>query len=223
MAANPVGLVLIDDHSLFRAALAELLGTVLGYAVLGEGASGDEAAALAREHRPDVVMLAAELPGPGVGSTISQILRESPQTKVVVLTSRDDPDSLRQVFDAGAAAFLTKTAGRAELIAAIDSARREQDGFLLATSRATVSAVIHRRVVTRAVTLSSPLTAQESRVLELLAQGQPNRRISVELFISETTVKRHLTNIYRKLNVTSRLQAVTKAGQIGLLRARPGS
>ena len=223
MVADFVGLVLVDDHRLFRAGLAELLGTVPGYAVLGQGATGDEAVTLAREHRPDVVMLDGEMPGPDVGSTILQILRETPGTKVVVLTAQDDPEILRQALDAGASAFLTRNAGRAELIAAIEWTRREQDGFLLAASRSTLSAVVHPRVVTRAATMSSPLTAQESRVLELLAQGQPNRRISVELFISETTVKRHLTNIYRKLNVTSRLQAVTRASQIGLLRARSGS
>lgn len=213
--ADAVGVVLVDDHALFRAGLAELLKTVPGHVVLGQGASGDEAVALAREHRPDVVMLDVEMPGPGVSSTIFGILRESPRTRVVVLTVHDDPDILRQVFDAGAAGFLAKSAGCAELVAAIDSTRREQDGFLLSASRATSSAVVRARTTPA----ESPLTAQEGRVLELLAQGRPNRQIAVELFISETTVKRHLTNIYRKLAATSRLQAVARATQIGLLSA----
>jgi DNA-binding NarL/FixJ family response regulator len=212
---DAVGVVLADDHALFRAGLAELLRTVGRHVVLGQGASGDEAVALAREHRPHVVMLDVEMPGPGVSSTIFQILRESPRTKVVVLTVHDDPDVLRQAFDAGASGFLAKSAGCAELLAAIDSTRRDQDGFLLSASRTAFSAVAHRR----GTTTQSPLTCQERRVLELLAQGQPNRRIAVELFISETTVKRHLTNIYRKLDATSRLHAVTKALQIGLLSA----
>jgi DNA-binding NarL/FixJ family response regulator len=213
--SDAVGVVLVDDHALFRAGLAELLRTVGGHVVLGQGASGDEAVALTREHRPDVVMLDVEMPGPGVSSTIFGILRESPGTKVVVLTVHDDPDVLRQVFDAGASGFLAKSAGCAELVAAIDSTRREQDGFLLSASRTTSRAVVHRR----AAPAESPLTAQERRVLELLAQGQPNRQIAIELFISETTVKRHLTNIYRKLEASSRLQAVSKATQIGLLSA----
>jgi DNA-binding NarL/FixJ family response regulator len=215
---DPVGLVLVDDHALFRAGLAELLRTVAGHVVLGEGASGDEAVTLARQHRPDIVMLDVEMPGPGVSSTIYQILQESSRTRVIVLTVHDEPGVLRQVFDAGASAFLSKSAGRAELIAAIDSTRRQQDTFLLSASRSAASAVVQRQ----AATPSSPLTGRERRVLELLTQGQPNRQIAIELFISETTVKRHLTNIYRKLNATSRLQAVTKTTQFGLLSA-PGS
>lgn len=211
---DTVGLVLVDDHALFRAGLAELLRTA-GHTVLGQGARADEAVALVREHRPDVVMLDVEMPGPGVSWTIVQIRQASPRTKVVVLTVHDDPDVLRQVFDAGASGFLAKSAGCAELVAAIDATRREQDSFLLSASRAACGAVLHRQ----AAPAPSPLTAQEGRVLELLAQGQPNRQIAVELFISETTVKRHLTNIYRKLNAASRLQAVTKATQIGLLSA----
>lgn len=212
--ADTVRLVLADDHVLFRAGLAELLRTVPGYAVLGQGGSGDEAVALAREYRPDVVMLDVEMPGSGVGRTIARIRQESPSTKVVVLTGHDDPEVLCEVFDAGASAFLAKSAGRSELIAGIDSTRREQDTFLLAASRITSRAVVHRRAAT-----SGSLTRQEARILGLLAQGQPNRRIAVELFISETTVKRHLTNVYRKLGATSRLEAVTKATELGLLSA----
>jgi DNA-binding NarL/FixJ family response regulator len=219
-AAGPtgdtVGLVLVVDHGLFLAGLAELLKTVEGCAVLGQGTDCDDAVVLARAHRPDIVMLDATVTGPSVGTTISRILRESPESRVLVLGAEDDPEMLREVVDAGAAGFLATNAGPAELLAAITCARRAVDGFVLVASRVTLSAVVHRCAP------PNPLTPQESRVLGLLAQGQPNRRISVELFISETTVKRHLTNIYRKLGATSRLQAVTKAAQIGLLSDPPG-
>jgi DNA-binding NarL/FixJ family response regulator len=205
-------LIVVDDHTMFRAGVVEMLATVPEFEIVGEGGSSVEAITLAHEHQPDVAVLDLEMPGPGAKVTVRRVLDSSPGTKVVILTMHDDPGLVRELLDAGASGYLLKTAGRNELMAAIKSADGTQGSVLLAVSRRTALSLARADSGETEV-----LSRREIDVVSLLAKGRSNREIASALFISSGTVKRHLTNIYAKLSVTSRLEAVQKVRQLGIL------
>jgi DNA-binding NarL/FixJ family response regulator len=209
----PARIVVVDDHHLFRAGVIELLQSVPEFEIVGDGASGVDAIAIAKDTRPDVVLLDVEMPGPGAPATIRHVLEVSPTSKVVVLTMHDDPELVRSLLEAGAVGYLLKSAGRHELVAAISMASRGEGSVLLAVSRSTVMSM-GRRASSEAVGL---LSERENQVLNALAKAGSNQEIAEVLFISSGTVKRHLANIYTKLGATSRLDAVRKATQLGIL------
>jgi DNA-binding NarL/FixJ family response regulator len=219
MTGLTTSIVVVDDHNLFRAGLIELLDSMPEFSTCGDGGSGVEAVMLADKERPDVVLLDIEMPGPGAPTTIRKIVEVSPHTRVVVLTMHDDPDLVRSILDAGAAGYLLKSAGRDELVAAIDAARRNESTVLICVSRATLlnlgrSGAAHGG--------SDFLSTREVEVIRHLADGGSNRDIAAALFVTEGAVKRHLANIYAKLGATSRIDAVRKATGRGIIgRALP--
>lgn len=202
----------IDDHNLFRAGVVELLESAAHINVVGEGASGVEAITLAYESKPDVMLLDVEMPGPGASATVRRVRDASAGTRVVILTMHDDPEIVRSLVDAGASGYLLKSAGRSELLAAVENAGQSEDSVLIAVSRRTAATLgKHRDAATKLV------SAREVEVLDLLAHGSSNRDIARTLHISEGTAKRHLANIYAKLGVGSRIAAVRKGIELGLI------
>jgi DNA-binding NarL/FixJ family response regulator len=216
MIRVPIRIVVVDDHNMFRAGVIELLQSVPDFDIVAEGASGIEAITIALDVKPDIIILDVEMPGPGARPTIHKVLEVSPSTKIIILTMHDDPELLRELFEAGAAGYLLKSAGRTELIAAINTASRAEDSVLVSVSRATVISLGRS-----AQPHSDLLSPRELEVLLLLAQGRSNRDIAASLYVSSGTVKRHLTNIYAKLGASSRLDAVRKADQLGISAGRP--
>ncbi|MDP9093155.1 MAG: response regulator transcription factor [Actinomycetota bacterium] len=212
----PIRIVVVDDHNLFRAGVIELLQSVPDFEIVTEGASGIDAITIALDVKPDIIILDVEMPGPGAKATIHKVLEVSPTTKIIILTMHDDPELVRELFEAGAAGYLLKSAGRTELIAAISAASRAEDSVLVSVSRATVISLGRS-----AQPHSDLLSPRELEVLLLLADGRSNRDIAASLYISSGTVKRHLTNIYGKLGASSRLDAVRKADQLGISARRP--
>lgn len=208
----PVGIVVADDHNLFRAGLIELLETVDDFVVLGEVATGTAAVSAAAELKPNVLILDVEMPGPDAHTVIQEVASASPDTRVVVLTMHDDPHLVRSLVEAGAAGYLVKTAGRIELVMAIRSAARDESSVLLALSRTT--AVGLGRGPRQGGELLSP---REYEILSLVAAAKSNREIARKLYISEATVKRHLANVYTKLGASSRMEAVKAAMSSGIL------
>jgi DNA-binding NarL/FixJ family response regulator len=206
-----VRVIVVDDHTLFRQGLRELLSTDPHFTVVAEGASGPEAVALAGEHRPDVILLDVEMPGAGAKATIKQLRRAAPYTRIVVLTMHDDSALVHELLEGGASAYLVKTIVREELIAAVRSVSRSQSNVLLSVSRETIEGLDRHRPE------GGRLSARELDVLRLLAQAMSNAQIGARLFITEGTVKRHLTNIYAKLGAVSRVDAIRKATAARLL------
>jgi DNA-binding NarL/FixJ family response regulator len=207
-----VRVIVVDDHTLFRQGLRELLSTDPQFMVVAEGASGAEAVTLAGEYRPDVILLDVEMPGPGAKTTIKLLRRVSPYTRIVVLTMHDDSTLVHELLEGGASAYLVKTIVREELIAAVRSVTRSQSNVLLSVSRETIEGLDRHRPE------GGPLTSRELDVLRLLAQAMSNAQIASRLFITEGTVKRHLTNIYAKLGAVSRVDAIRKAVAARLIR-----
>lgn len=206
---GPTSILLVDDHALFREGVAEIFAAEESLRVVGEAENGEEAVALAQELNPDVVLLDIEMPGLGVEETLRRMLRASPSSKVIVLTMHDEPRLVRSLVATGARAYVIKSATREELLATIRTVQRDADRVVLSVSRDTLENLKGRN--------EGLLSTREVEVLTLVAGGMSNAQIASRLYISEGTVKRHLTNAYAKLGVTSRIDAVNKAISLGLV------
>lgn len=206
-----VTVALADDHTLFRRGIRELLSTDPMIEVIAEASTGEEVPPLVHRYQPDVVLLDVEMPGPGAKALISQIHRTHPMTAVVVLTMHEAPEVVRELLDSGAAAYLVKTVELEQLVATVRSVHGSRENVLLSVPRATVESL------DRANDQPRILSSREFEVLRLVAQALSNAQIASRLFISEGTVKRHLTNVYAKLSATSRVDAIKKATELQLI------
>jgi len=213
-----IGVLICDDHPLFRQGLRRLLDTVSELRVVGEVERADEVAAAVRTARPDVVVLDLELPG-GSGITALEALRtEAPEVKVLMLSGFSDPTRVRAALRAGATGYVLKNAPPQEII---DSIRR------VAAGRSVLAPVVAEAVAAtlrdepeeeRVRRRLGSLSERELEVLRLAAQGESNADIGKRLFISEGTVKNHMTHILRKLEVEDRTQAAILAVKHGMDR-----
>lgn len=211
---EPVRVLLVDDHTLFREGVAEILAAEPGVAVAAEADNGQEAVKLAGEEQPDVVLLDVAMPGMGAEDAVRGVLRASPDSKIIVLTMYDEPPLVRRLLSVGAHAYIVKSAAREQLLAAVKTVHLNDDRVMLSVSRATLE-----NLEGRAEKVLSP---REVEVLSLAARAMSNAQVARLLYISEGTVKRHLTNIYAKLGVTSRVEAINKAITLGLVAQREG-
>jgi DNA-binding NarL/FixJ family response regulator len=207
-----ITVLLVDNHALFREGLAEIFATEDDMRVVGQAKNALEAVTLAQTQKPDAVLLDIEMPLMGTEEAIGRMLHASPSSKILVLTMYDEPHLVRRVLSAGASAYITKHASRDELFAAVRTVHRNKDRVVLSISRRTAERLEEAE--------NRLLSAREFEVLLLTARGMSNNQIALQLRISEATVKRHLTNIYVKLEVSSRADAAKEALKSGLLTLR---
>ncbi|MCX3063651.1 response regulator [Streptomyces beihaiensis] len=212
-APGRVRVLIADDHTLFREGVAEILTAAGGLDVVGLAHDGEDACRKAAELSPDVVVLDVEMPGIGVRDSLPRLLRSCPGCHVVVLTMHDDVVLARELLALGAGAYLVKGSTRQELLSAIHGvvADRGPGHVLLSVSQRELDRV-GREPADR-------LSAREREVLSLTADALSNAQIARRLSIAESTVKRHLRNIYGKLGAVSRLDAVNKAVAASLIPA----
>ncbi len=206
----PVRVLLVDDHTVMRQGVRMLLTLDAEIAVVGEAANGREAVTLAHQLRPDVVLMDLLMPVMDGLSAITEIRRDLPETEIVALTSVLEDSIVTDVVRAGAIGYLLKDASGDEVIRAIKSA---------AAGEVHLSPQAAARLVRDVRTPENPqaLTARETEVLKLLAQGKSNKEIAQALKIGEKTVHSHVSNILSKLNVPSRTQAALYAIRTGLV------
>lgn len=209
---GPIRVLLADDHALFRDGLAEIFAAEEGMEIVGEAENGQEAIAVAERERPDVVLLDVEMPVMGAEEALGRILHASPSSRVLVLTMYDDPRLVRNLLTLGAHAYIVKNATREELISAVRTINRSHDRVILSVSRNTADRLEGKE--------KEKLSGRELELLLLVSRAMSNRQIAAHLHISEGTVKRHLTNIYAKLGVSSRTDATKKALSSGLIKLR---
>ena len=198
---------LADDHILFREGLEAIFASrAEGIEVVGRSSSGGEdAVALIEENKPDVVIAQIDEDLDTAREILSRIRSSSPDSRIVVLTMFDNLHFLKALSKFGIAAYIDKSASSEELLATIDAASREPDGenVVVSMPRALLERLDERHV--------GALSAREMEIVVLAARGGSNSQIAQELHISEATVKRHLANIYQKIGVGSRSQAVRMA------------
>jgi DNA-binding NarL/FixJ family response regulator len=194
-----IRVLLADDHGVVRDGLARLLGSVADIEVVAAAADGDQAIELAREHRPDVVLMDLRMPGMGGSEATRRMLESDPAMHVVILTSFSERDEILGALDAGAIGYLLKDAEPDELIRGVRAAAQGDSPLDPKAARTLIGS--------RSTGLSHPLTDREQEVLQLVARGLPNKLIARELGISEKTVKAHLTTVFQRIGVTDRVQA----------------
>jgi DNA-binding NarL/FixJ family response regulator len=201
---EPVTIVLVDDHTLFRQGTRALLHTDPDLEVVGEGESGDEVLELVQRHRPKIVLMDVQMSGLRPEVAIPRVTRLSPESAVIILTMHVGSPVVRELIECGAAAYLMKTITREELISAIHAVNGGSGNITLSVPRETIKAFEQRE-------RSALLSERELEVLGLVSSAMSNAQIATRLHLSEGTVKRHLTNIYGKLGAVSRVDAIKKA------------
>jgi DNA-binding NarL/FixJ family response regulator len=212
-SGNALRVVLADDHHFFREGLRDMLESA-GVSVVGEAKDGAEAVALAGELEPDLIVLDLYMSDtPGVG-TLRRIATTSPQVRMVVLTATLEEADVLDALDAGACGYILKSTPADEIIDSI----RQMAGSHVVLSQEIVRALTrqaspnnHAAKQTRLSTNGLDLTTREKDVLRLLVDGADNAAIGLELSISRHTVKQHVTNIFEKLGVHSRVEAAVFA------------
>jgi len=207
--------VVADDHPVFRSGLGALLGTEDGMEVVGEAATGVEAVRLVAEMQPDVVVMDLHMPElDGVAAT-RQIVHDSPHVAVLVLTMFDDDDSVFAAMRAGARGYVLKGTNQAEVVRAVHLVGAGGAMFGPAVAQRVIEFFSRPRPTTVAVAFPQ-LSDREHEILDLVAQGQSNTSIASRLGITDKTVRNHVSNIFTKLAVADRAQAVVRAREAGL-------
>ncbi|GHG32749.1 response regulator [Streptomyces hydrogenans] len=207
-----ITLLVVDDHPVVRDGLRGMFDADPGFRVLGEASGGVEAVELALRLDPDVVLMDLRMPAGGGVDAIAALARHGARARVLVLTTYDTDTDTLTAIEAGATGYLLKDAPREELFAAVRAAAEGRTVLSPAVATRLVSAV--RRP---AEPVDDTLSAREREILVLVARGTSNREIAAELFISEATVKTHLTHIYAKLAVKDRAAAVAAGYDRGIL------
>ncbi|MEU8509496.1 response regulator transcription factor [Streptomyces brevispora] len=210
--ARVITLIVVDDHPVVRNGLRGMFDSATEFQVLGEAADGVEGVEMAVRLDPDVVLMDLRMPGGGGVAAITELTRRGARSRVLVLTTYDTDSDTLPAIEAGATGYLLKDAPREELFTAVRAA---------ADGRTVLSPAVASRLISRVRTPvasgSETLSAREREVLELVARGTSNREIAAVLFISEATVKTHLTHVFAKLGVKDRAAAVAVAYDRGIL------
>lgn len=212
-----IRVLLVDDHTLFRSGIKALLQRQKDFEVVGEASDGLDGIKRAKTLKPDVVLLDLHMPGVSGREAVRLIVEELPETKVVMLTVSEDAEDLLDTLQAGAHGYLLKNIDTHFFI---DAIRRAADGEAVMSPQMT--AKLMQRVRVAPIPAAAPaldkerLSPREREILAHLARGASNKEIARSLDLAESTVKIHMQNILKKLNLVSRVQAAVYAVEHGL-------
>ncbi|MBI1877452.1 MAG: response regulator transcription factor [Chloroflexi bacterium] len=214
-----IRVLVVDDHTLFRDGLSAILINVPDIEVVGEAGTGREAVAQAETLAPDVVLMDINMPDLNGIEATQQILAIKPDTGIIMLTMLEDNDSLFAAMCAGARGYILKGADKAEVLKTIRAVAAGEALFGPAIAGRLTRFFQHSKgglAPNERVSPFPDLTDRESEVLALIAAGENNQEIARKLHISGKTVSNHISNIFNKLQVADRAQAIVKARQAGL-------
>jgi two-component system, NarL family, response regulator NreC len=208
-----IKIVLVDDHAVVRSGLRLLLEAQEDIEVVGEAGTAKDAIFRARALKPDVILLDVVLPGESGIEVLPELLKESPESKVLFLSMQDDPSYVREAFAAGASGYVLKEAADEEVVSAV----REIAGGGRYVHPALGARMVAAEAEERAAAQADPLSDREREVLRLLALGHTNQEIAERLYISVRTAESHRAHIMQKLRLATRAELVRYALAHGLL------
>lgn len=208
---SKIKLLIADDHTMFRQGLKQILELERDITVVALASNGDEAARLANTYNPDIVLMDINMPGTNGLQAIKEMKQEGISSKIIVLTIHEDREYLFKTLQMGAEGYVLKDAEPSVLIDAIRSVYNGHSYIQPNMTRELVKEFNRVTLHERDKGEESSLTTREIEVLELIAEGMINKQIARQLYISEKTVKNHVSNIFKKLNVSDRTQAAIYA------------
>ena len=214
-------ILVAEDHPLFRKGVISLLSSVPEFEVVGEATSGPEAITSAAELQPDVVLMDLQMPGGNGIEATRDIVHESPSVRVLVVTLFEDDDSVFMALRAGARGYVLKDADEEELVRAIQAVGRGEAIFSPAVAERVLAYFAGSPLAKVPPRVFPMLTDREREILNLIAQGHPNPSIAKQLSLSTKTVGNYVSNIFTKLQVADRAQAMIQAREAGLGREGP--
>ena len=213
---DAIKVLIVDDHTVVRDGLTAMLGREPDFQVVGEASNGSQAVERSHVLKPDVILMDLRMPELDGVQAMRQIREDDPEVKFIVLTTYDNDEYIFDAIEAGAKGYLLKDTSREELFRALRAASRNESLIEPAVAGKVLDrlALLSRRAASEGDTLSE----REVEVLRHLAKGSANKEIAATLSISESTVKTHVANIFQKLEVNGRMEAVTKAMQKGIIK-----
>ncbi|MGB3634555.1 MAG: response regulator transcription factor [Rubrobacteraceae bacterium] len=194
-----------DDHTMFREGLAGLLASYGGLEVVAEVPNDEEAVEIARHHKPDVVIMQVQVPFERSTKALEQIRRITPQPKVIIVTMFEDPHTIRELLKMGVSAYVLKSVSSRHLIGAVRAAVFDPQ------AENVVVGMPRQAIEEASEGTGGVLTARQLEILLLASRGMSNHQIATSVHLAEGTVKRHLADAYKKMNVGSRSEAAKKA------------
>ncbi len=211
---EPIRVLIADDHTLFRAGLHALLNLFSDILVVGEASTGEEAITKAEAVQPDIILMDVQMPGVNGIEATRRIVRTSPNIGIIVVTMFEDNESVFSAMRAGAHGYILKEAGEEEVLRAIHSVSKGEALFGPAIARRLMNFFSQPEVVSNPV--FPELTEREREILDLIARGENNAAIAQRLVLSPHTIRNHISNIFSKLQVADRAEAIIRAREAGL-------
>lgn len=214
-AAEPIRILIADDHPIFRFGMRTLLTALPDFTVVGEAVTGEEAIRLTNELRPDLVLMDINMPGLNGIEATARIREQQPHTAILMVTLLDD-ESVFSAMQAGARGYLLKGAEPAETLRAIRAVASGEAIFSPGVAERLLEYFAHPPVTPAHPAAFADLSEREREVLTLIAQGLPNAAIAERLVLSPKTVRNYISEIFSKLQVANRVQAILRAREAGL-------
>ena len=210
-----IRILLADDHAILRQGLRAMLDSTPDFEVVGEATTGEEAVTRSAELRPDVVLMDIQMPGLNGIEATRRVVESNPDAGVVILTMFRDDDSVFAAMRAGARGYVLKDAGGEEVLRVVRAVANGEAHFGPEIAKRLMSFFSAPRPAAPSEVFPE-LTAREHEVLDLIARGLSNTEISRRLFVSPKTVRNHISNIFTKLRVADRAEAIVRAREAGL-------
>ena len=216
-SAQPTRVLVADDHNLFRYGIKAMLANAEGFEVVGEAATGEEVVEKVAQTRPDLILMDIQMPGINGIEATRRVLERDPKIGVVVVTMFEDDDSVFSAMRAGARGYVLKGADAEEVLKVVGAVAEGEAHFGPEIARRLMGFFSAPKPAAPSEAFPE-LTAREAELLDLIARGLNNTEIAKRLYVSQKTVRNHVSNIFLKLQVADRAQAIVKAREAGLGR-----
>lgn len=206
MKSEPIRIVIVDDHPLFRDGVAQAITTDKRFKLVGTGGTGADALRLVRDMQPNIVLLDLNMPGGGV-DLVAQLSRTSPETKVVMLTVSEEEEHVTEALNYGGRGYILKGVGGIELMTTLVNIHEGESFVTPKLAAMLIKQINQRSKKTKQIDGIASLNVREEDILGRVAEGWTNKEIARQLNLSEKTIKHYMTSIMQKLHVRNRLQA----------------